>query len=262
VTHAAVAERSVNRKELEYKVKAMYEHVAQDPFGEFHFELGRALAQRLGYASEDLDRIPREAVDSFAGVGYHFDLAAIGTCDAVIDLGSGSGMDSFVAALKVGAGGVVQGVDMTDAQREKAERLRRRDGFEQVTYCKAYIEELPFAGETFAVAVSNGVINLSADKARVFREAARILKPGGRLAISDIVSEKALPEGVTCNATLWAACIGGALQVDRYIETIRAAGLRLITLRANPQYRFLSPSAQKACAAYGVKSVSILAVRD
>ena len=79
MTHAAVAERSVNRKELEYKVKAMYEHVAQDPFGEFHFELGRALAQRLGYASEDLDRIPREAVDSFAGVGYHFDLAACST---------------------------------------------------------------------------------------------------------------------------------------------------------------------------------------
>jgi hypothetical protein len=88
-----------------------------------------------------------------------------------------------------------------------------------------------------------------------------VLKPGGRLAIADIVTEKELPEGVTCNATLWAACIGGALQQAKYLAAITAAGLRVVTLRENPQYRFLTASARKACATYGVKSVSILAVK-
>ena len=253
---------SVNRLELEQKVKDMYEQVAQNPFGEFHFEMGRALAERLGYAPADLDRIPREAMDSFAGVGYYFDLVAIKPGNTVLDLGSGSGMDSFIAALKTGATGKVLGVDMTDAQRAKAERLRDRDGFVQVSYHKAYIENTPFDDGSIDVVISNGVINLAAEKSAVFHEAARVLKPGGRLAISDIISEKDLPEGVSCNATLWAACIGGAMQQDRYLDAIHDAGLRLITLRTNPQYRFLTASAQKACATYGVKSVSILAVKS
>jgi ubiquinone/menaquinone biosynthesis C-methylase UbiE len=253
--------RSVDVAELERQVKEMYRRVAEDPRGEFHFEMGRALAQRLGYATGDLDRIPAEAIDSFAGVGFHFDLAALQPGETALDLGSGSGMDSFIAALKVGAAGKVLGVDMTEAQRTQAERLRDRDGFANVGYHKAYIENTPFEDASCDAVISNGVINLAADKAAVFREAARVLRPGGRLAISDIVSEKDLPEGVRCNATLWAACIGGAMQEDRYTDAIRAAGLRLLALRTNPQYRFLTASAKKAAAAYGVKSVSLLAVK-
>src|ERR1044071_1614907 len=94
-------------KELESKVKAMYRKVAEDPHGEFHFEMGRAMAERLGYAPADLDRIPAEAIESFAGVGYYFDLAALKEGETVLDLGSGSGMDTFIAALKVGPGGHV-----------------------------------------------------------------------------------------------------------------------------------------------------------
>lgn len=254
--------KTVDRTELEHKVKEMYEQVARDPFSDFHFEMGRTLAERLGYSPADLDRIPHEAIDSFAGVGYHFDLAAIAPDESVLDLGSGSGMDTFVAALKSGAHGRVAGVDMTDAQRAKAEELRRRAGFDQIAYHKAYIENTPFDDASFDAVISNGVINLAADKAAVFCEVARVLKPGGRLAISDIISEKDLPEGVSCDATLWAACIGGALQRDKYSDAIARAGLTLVTVRENPQYRFLTPQAQKACATYGVKSVSILAVKD
>src|SRR2546422_10247146 len=112
----------VNQTELETKVKDMYRQVALHPEGDFHFEMGRALAERLGYSPADLDRIPREAIDSFAGVGYYFDLAELRAGELVLDLGSGSGMDTFVAALKVGPDGRVTGVDMTDAQRLKAER--------------------------------------------------------------------------------------------------------------------------------------------
>src|SRR5213075_432664 len=109
-------------KELESKVKAMYRSVAEDPHGEFHFEMGRPMAERLGYAPADLDRIPPEAIESFAGVGYFFHLAALQPGEHVVDLGSGSGMDSFIAALTVGAAGHVLGIDMTDAQLEKDTR--------------------------------------------------------------------------------------------------------------------------------------------
>ncbi|MCC4117320.1 methyltransferase domain-containing protein [Aromatoleum toluclasticum] len=247
--------------ELEQKVKAMYQSVAEDPHGEFHFEMGRALAERLGYTPAELDRVPLPSIESFAGVGHHFDLAGPNAGESVLDLGSGSGMDTFVAALRVGPQGQVVGVDMTDAQRAKAEHLRDAHGFPQVVYVRGYIEDVPQPDASVDVVISNGVINLSADKPAVFREAARLLRPGGRLAISDIVSERQLPDGIVCNATLWAACIGGAAQQDDYRGMIEEAGLRVVRMRDNPAYRFLSENARAACAKYGVKSVSVLAVK-
>jgi arsenite methyltransferase len=248
-------------KDLEAKVKDMYRSVAEDPHGEFHFEMGRVLAERLGYSPGDLDRIPAEAIESFAGVGYYFHLAALKGGETVVDLGSGSGMDTFIAALKVGPGGKVIGVDMTDEQRRKAERLRDRDGFGTVAYVKGYIEDVPLPDGIADVVISNGVVNLAPDKGKVFREAARLLKPGGRLAISDIVTEVQLPESIVCNSTLWAACIGGAAQQNDYRSQIEAAGLRVVTVEDNPQYQFISDNAKGASKKFGVKSVSLLAQR-
>lgn len=248
-------------RELESRVKTMYCEVAENPHGEFHFEMGRGLAERLGYLADELDRVPAEAIDSFAGVGHHFDLAAPATGEVVLDLGSGSGMDTFIAALRVGPRGHVIGIDMTDAQRAKAERLRDAHGFGQISYLKGYIEEVPQPDASADAVISNGVINLSADKPAVFREIARVLKSGGRLAISDIVAERELPEGIVCNPTLWAACIGGAAQQDAYREMIASAGLRVVEMRDNPAYRFISANAQAACRKYGVKSVSVLATK-
>ncbi|MBI4275110.1 MAG: methyltransferase domain-containing protein [Rhizobiales bacterium] len=248
-------------KELESKVKAMYRSVAEHPEGDFHFEMGRALAERLGYSPNDLDRIPAEAIQSFAGVGYFFHLAALKEGETVLDLGSGSGMDTFIAALKVGPNGKVIGVDMTDEQRAKAERLRDRDGFQAVKYLKGYIEKVPLPDALIDVVISNGVINLATDKAEVFREAARLLKSGGRLAISDIVTEVQLPENIVCNSTLWAACIGGAAQQNDYRGKIEGAGLRIVTVEDNPSYQFISANAQGASRRFGVKSVSLLAIK-
>lgn len=248
-------------KELEAKVKAMYRSVAENPKGEFHFEMGRAMAERLGYAPADLDRIPAESIESFAGVGHYFHLADLKRGETVIDLGSGSGMDTFIAALKVGPRGKVVGVDMTDEQRNKAERLRDRDGFRNVTYVKGYIEEAPLPDGIADVVISNGVINLATDKSKVFGEAARLLKSGGRLAISDIVTEVQLPETIVCNSTLWAACIGGAAQQDNYRRMIAGAGLRLARVQDNPRYQFISANAKGASKKFGVKSVSLLAVK-
>jgi arsenite methyltransferase len=248
-------------KELELKVKAMYRSVAEEPHGDFHFEMGRIMAERLGYAPEDLDRVPKEAIESFAGVGYYFHLADLKPGEVVVDLGSGSGMDTFIAALRVGPRGKVTGVDMTDEQRAKAEKLRDRDDFLNVTYVKGYIEETPMPDGVADVVISNGVINLATDKTKVFREAARLLKSGGRFAISDIVTEVQLPENIVCNSTLWAACIGGAAQQDNYRHMIEAAGLRLVKVEDNPQYQFISDNAKGASRKFGVKSISLLAVK-
>jgi SAM-dependent methyltransferase len=247
---------------LEQQVKAMYRSVALEPQGKFHFEMGRGLTERLGYAPADLDAIPAQAIDSFAGVGYYFDLAALRPGETVVDLGSGSGTDAFVAALKVGSHGRVIGIDMTDEQLAKAERLRAAARLDQVSFRKAYIHATGLDPACCDALISNGVINLAPDKAAVFREAARLLKPGGRVALSDIVTEVKLPDGITCNATLWAACIGGALPIDEYVRAVESAGLGVRTVRDNAQYRFISENAQGAAKKYGVKSISLLAVKE
>src|SRR5262245_24900576 len=244
-------------KDLEGKVKAMYRKVAEDPHGEFHFEMGRAMAERLGYAPRDLDGIPAEAMESFGGVGYYFDLADLKEGETVVDLGSGSGMDTFVAALKVGPSGRVIGIDMTDAQLHKAEWLRAAADFSNVSYRKGYIDKAPCGDASADAVISNGVINLAPDKAAVFREAARLLKAGGRLAVADIVTDVQLPEAVTCNADLWAACIGGAMQRDSYRAAIEGAGLRTRSVRDNAGYQFISENARGAQQRWGVKSISL-----
>ena len=249
----------VNRTELETKVQAMYRDVAENPHGEFHFEMGRVMAERLGYRPADLDRVPVEAIASFAGVGYYFHFLDEMEGARVLDLGSGSGMDSFIASLITGPTGSVIGLDMTDAQRAKAELLRRRDGVRNITFVKGYIDAAPFEDGSFEVVISNGVINLAVDKPQVFQEISRLLRPGGRLAIADIVTDVVLPETISGNTTLWAACIGGAWQIERYKQAIDAAGLRVVAEQVNDQYRFLSDNAQGATRKFGVKSISLRA---
>jgi SAM-dependent methyltransferase len=250
---------NVDTKALEAKVKSMYTDVANNPQGEFHFEMGRVMAERLGYPAAVLDYVPKEAIESFAGVGHFFHLAELGAGERVVDLGSGSGMDAFVAAIKVGPSGRVTGVDMTDAQLAKAERLAKAGGFSHVAFRKGYIETTGIEGQSVDCVISNGVINLAPDKNRVFAEAARLLKKGGRVAIADIVTDKPLPEGVVCNADLWAACIGGAAQRDDYRAAIESAGLHVVKVQENPEYHFISDRAKGATTKFGVKSVSILA---
>lgn len=246
---------------LERAVKSVYRDVAEAPTEEYHFEMGRELAERLGYPESDLDRVPDQALESFAGVGYHFDLAALDEGDRVLDLGSGSGTDVFVAALHVGDTGSVTGLDMTDQQLAKARRLRDEAGMDNVSFEKGYVEDVPFEDGAFDVVISNGVINLSADKQQVFEEANRVLAPGGRLAVSDIISEQQMPRSIKDDEDLWAACIGGAEQVDRYTALIEAAGIEVLDVRENVQYQFVSEQAVNACQKYGIKSVSLGAHR-
>jgi len=251
-------EQQLNTADLTDRVKSMYQEVALHPDHEFHFETGRALAERLGYRPAALDAIPAAAIDSFAGVGYFLDLAAIDSADVVLDLGSGSGTDAFLAA-KAATDGLVIGIDMTDEQLAKSAELADDAGIGNVEFRRGQIENPPVEAESVECVISNGVINLSPDKPAVFAAAAKALRSGGRLAIADIVSSQELPDGITCDASLWAACIGGAMQRNRYEEAITAAGLELRTVRVNDQYRFISDRADNATQKYGVVSISLLA---
>ena len=170
-------------------------------------------------------------------------------------------MDVFVAAVHVGPSGRVAGVDFTSEQLTNARKLAVAGGFDQVEFRAGRIERLPVEDETVDCVISNGVINLSPDKEAVFAEAARVLRPGGRLAIADTVTERPLKESIVCDADLWASCIGGAAQEDRYRDAIEAAGLRVQHIRRNP-YEFISERARNASTNYGVKSVSLLARKE
>ena len=251
----------VDLDRLAAKVKHMYRQVARGNQDDLHFEVGRRLAEHLGYPHTLLNAIPPEALASFAGVGHHFDLAALQPGDEVLDLGSGSGTDVFTAAELVGEMGYVVGVEMTDEQLEKARRLRDRDRYLQVGLIEGRIEQLPFEDESFDVVMSNGVINLSPVKDRVFAEAARVLRPGGRLVVSDIVTGRAVKERTRRNADLWAACIAGAIPRLNYLMAIDAQDLRVAEVRKN-DYRFVSERAIGAAGTYEVESISLLAFKD
>jgi SAM-dependent methyltransferase len=246
---------------LRVHVRDVYRDVAREPGSEFHFETGRALAERLGYPPGWLDEVPAGALASFAGVGHMLDLAAIQPRERVLDLGSGSGTDAFIAGTLTGTGGRVLGVDMTDAQLHKARRMRDNLGITHVTFVEGLIEAPPVDPASFDVVISNGVVNLAPDKREVFRAAERALRPGGRLALADIVSGRELIPPTRRNAELWAACIAGAVPYAEYQPGIEAAGLVIERIRPNPAFRFLSPRAQAPADKYGVASVTVLATR-
>ena len=247
----------VDPEELARHIAEMYRDVANEAGRDLHFPTGRPLAEALGYPAELLDRLPAEAVRSFAGVGYHFGLARLLPGELVLDLGSGSGMDVFAAAAQVGPQGGVTGVDITPEQLAKAARLVRD---EPVGFRRARIEELPFDDGWFDVVISNGVVNLSPDKRRVFAEVARVLRPGGRLALADIVTERQIAARTASQAELWAACIAGASQRELYLADIAAAGLELQLVQRNSAYRFTSERAQRTSDKYGAHSISLLAL--
>jgi arsenite methyltransferase len=252
------APRGVDPEDLARHVAQMYRDVANEAVEDLHFHTGRGLAAALGYPAGLLDRLPAGAVSSFAGVGHHLGLAGLAAGERVLDLGSGAGMDVFAAALAVGPQGSVTGVDVTPEQLAKARRQRTG---EPVAFRHARIEELPFGDASFDAVISNGVVNLAADKPAVFAEAARVLRPGGRLALADIVTRRPIAPRTVAQPDLWAACIAGAAERDRYLQDIADAGLELRTVRSNLAYRFASERAQRTADKYGAHTIELLAVK-
>jgi SAM-dependent methyltransferase len=193
----------VDAVELREEVKSKYRDVAVNPHGSFHFHTGRPLAQRLGYDETIVARMPESAIEAFAGVGNPFSQGALHPGERVVDLGSGGGLDCFVAVEQVGPEGQVVGVDMTDKMLERSRTAATAMGLGNVEFRRGIIEDLPVEGGWADVVISNGVINLCADKRRVFNEVMRVLRPGGRLQFADIATGKVVPEAAIRNIDLW-----------------------------------------------------------
>ena len=193
----------VDAVELREEVKSKYRDVAMNPHGSFHFHTGRPLARRLGYDEAIVARMPESAIEAFAGVGNPFSQGALHPGERVVDLGSGGGFDCFVAVEQVGPEGQVVGVDMTEEMLERSRAAATAMGLGNVEFRRGIIEDLPVEGGWADVVISNGVINLCADKRRVFNEIMRVLRPGGRLQFADIATGKAVPEAAIRNIDLW-----------------------------------------------------------
>jgi arsenite methyltransferase len=190
---------------LREEVKNKYREVAIDPHGAHHFHTGRYLARHLGYDETFVASLPDVAVESFAGVANPFSLQPLSKGEQVVDVGSGAGFDSFVAAHQIGATGKVVGVDMTEVMLAKSRSTAAKLGLTNVEFREGLAENLPIEDGWADVVISNGVINLCPDKKATFSEIYRALRPGGRLQFADIANGKPVPESAIRNIDLWTA---------------------------------------------------------
>ena len=190
---------------LRREIQEKYTELASSPDLTFHFHHGLPLAKILEYPGELLSGLPPEAVESFAGVGNPFSVGEISPGETVLDIGSGCGFDSFIASKLTGPTGKVIGLDMTDAMLKKSRNTAKNMGLTQLEFKKGFAEELPVPDNSVDVVISNGVINLTPDKYAVFQEIFRVLKPGGRLQLADIVVYKQVPDGAKEDVNLWTA---------------------------------------------------------
>jgi arsenite methyltransferase len=193
----------VDPEALREQVRDKYREVAVDPHAAFHFHTGRGLAARLGYEPGAVDALPDRAVESFAGVGNPFSLRRLGAGEQVVDVGSGAGFDSFIAAGQVGPEGRVVGIDMTAEMLAKSRGTADALGLTQVEFRDGLAEALPVEHGWADVVISNGVINLCADKRSVFAEILRVLRPGGRLQFADIANGLPVPPEALRDIDLW-----------------------------------------------------------
>jgi SAM-dependent methyltransferase len=193
----------VDLEALRLEVREKYREVAEDPTAGYHFHTGRAQAIRLGYPSSPLDQLPEDACEAFAGVANPFYWGGPRTGERVVDLGSGAGMDTFLAALWVGPTGRVIGVDMTPEMLGRSRDLAAKLGLANVEFREGFIEKVPIDDGWADLVISNGVINLCPDKIGVYRQIFRVLRPGGRMTIADICLERPVPEEALRDIDLW-----------------------------------------------------------
>ncbi len=198
-----VVAAGVDREQLRSQIREKYTDVAESPEAGFHFHTGRSLAAMLGYEQADVDWLPPDTVDSFAGTGNPFSMGPLSEGETVLDIGCGAGFDTLLAARQVGPGGSVVAVDMTEAMIEKTRAGVSALGLDNVDARHGLAEELPVDDGSVDVVISNGVINLCPDKAAVMSEVQRVLRPGGRIQIADIVVHLEVPQDAKADIDLW-----------------------------------------------------------
>ena len=243
-------------------VKNLYTEVATRPDAEYHFPLGLEALRFVGYPEADLRKLPPTATESFAGVGYPFATNSIRAGDTVLDIGSGSGTDILYSGLKTGSGGTVLGLDFTPAMIEKARRNIAKMGATNVKILEGSATRIPLPDASVDVVTSNGVLNLVPDKAAAFREIHRVLRPGGRLQLADIVVQQDVGAVCGLNPQLWADCIGGAAVEAEYLKTIQESGFDDVRIVKRLDYfsKSGSDSTRRITKTFGAESI-VLAAR-
>jgi arsenite methyltransferase len=243
-----------NQREVIFDaVRRMYTDVARMPEREFHFPTGRRACELLGYPAEQLDLLPSTAVESFAGVGYPFAAGVIRIGDTVLDIGSGSGTDALIAVGLVGPSGRVIGVDLTEVMRDKLRANTAAAGADNLEVLAGNAEAIPLPDGSVDVVTSNGVLNLVPDKPRAIREIARLLRPGGRLQVADIVVRTLPSESCRSQPELWAECIVGATTAESYVTGFEAVGLCDVEVLSRSDYfeASSSPDTRRVAGSFG-----------
>jgi SAM-dependent methyltransferase len=223
-------------------VRDMYSELAEFPDRPYHFPHGRRACEFEGYPDELLEPLPEEAVASYAGVGCPFRAEVIREGDVVLDVGSGSGTDALIASTLTGPDGEVVGLDMTEAMRESLRENAERMGADNVRALDGDAESIPLPDTSVDVVTTNGVLNLVPDKPAAVEEIHRVLRPGGRLQVADIVLGETPSEACRSKPELWAECIVGATKEDEYLGAFREAGFRDLEVLARLDYFARSPS--------------------
>lgn len=237
-----------------------YREVAINPGAGFHFNMGRPLAEKLGYDASLLDGIPESAIEAFAGVGNPFSMGLPAPGERVADLGSGGGMDAIIAARAVGPEGTVIGVDMTPEMLERATSSARQTGVANVEFVQGLVEDQPVQDASIDLAISNGVINLCPEKPDAFAEIFRVLRPGGRLQIADVLLDKPVSPVSRDLIFLWAECVAGGVPEDDYIAAMRGAGFEQIET-VNSYDVFRDAAVEPKADEYGARGYDIRAVK-
>ena len=258
-----VAIVSHKREAIHRAVRDMYTAVAARPEQGFHFPTGRAACRALGYPPESLDPLPQSAVESFAGVGYPFSAGVIRKGDRVLDIGSGSGTDALICARLAGPTGRVYGLDMTAEMRAKLQASAKAAGVANLEVLEGDAESIPLPDAAIDVVTSNGVLNLVPDKARAIAEIHRVLKPGGRLQIADIALSRPVAARFRQDPEMWAECVVGAVEEERYVAMLRAAGFEAVERIGQLDYFALSSSGKtrEVAQLFNAHSISLRALK-
>ena len=258
-----VAIVSHNREAIQRAVRDMYTEVAARPEQGFHFPTGRAACRALGYPPGTLAGLPESAIESFAGVGYPFAAGVIREGDRVLDIGSGSGTDALICARLVGSKGKVYGLDMTAEMRAKLRASAKTAGVDNIEVLEGDAESIPLPDASVDVVTSNGVLNLVPDKPRAIAEIQRVLKPGGQVQIADIALSRPVAEQFRRDPEMWAECVVGAVEEDRYLAMLRAAGFERVERVGHLDYFALSSNGKtrEVARLFNAHSISLRAAK-